>query len=171
MLFYMAVRYEGTDGEPDLELVDAVNTMSLNETGKGFHGRLSALLDWHHADPVDSFERTRNEIIYSFQGNRNPFIDHPEFVERLWVYSTFAKLKENPFKIYPNPAYDYITLNSVTGVPVHGFIYSVSGDVVSVFEGTGNASVPVHHLDPGIYFLKVIVKHEVYSEKLVINPF
>ncbi|MBA2176386.1 endonuclease [Halobacillus locisalis] len=80
MVFYMAVRYEGErEGEPDLELVDRV------ETDGPVLGKLSTLKEWHEADPVDDFERERNELIYStYQGNRNPFIDHPEFVERIW---------------------------------------------------------------------------------------
>jgi len=84
ILFYMATRYEGENGEPDLELIDAVNTFDLNEPGKGYFGKLSTLLDWHISDPVDSFEMNRNHIIYSYQKNRNPFIDHPEFVEKIW---------------------------------------------------------------------------------------
>jgi len=170
MLFYMAVRYAGTDGEPDLELVDTVNTMSLNETGKGFHGKLSALLEWHHTDPVDSIERRRNNIIYSFQDNRNPFIDHPELVEKIWLPSTNAKIKEKQLKIYPNPACDYIYLNAVTGEPAHGFIYTISGYLVSEFELTGNARIPVRQLAPGIYLFKFIMKQDVYSEKVVISP-
>ena len=83
ILFYMAVRYEGENGEPDLELVDQVNTFNLNKPGKGFHGKLSMLLKWHYQDPVDNFERHRNEVIFNYQGNRNPFIDHPEFVKRI----------------------------------------------------------------------------------------
>ncbi len=169
MLFYMAVRYEGTDGEPDLDLVDAVNTMTLNETGKGYHGKLSALLEWHHTDPVDSLERRRNDIIYSFQNNRNPFIDHPEFVEKIWLSSTYAESRKKIVRIYPNPACDFISLHGVTGEPGHGIIYSISGVVVSEFEVAENAKISVHHLSPGIYFLKVIVEHGVYSEKLVIT--
>ncbi|MCF5932996.1 endonuclease, partial [Xanthomonas perforans] len=37
------------------------------------------LLAWHQADPPDDAERARNEVIFSFQGNRNPFVDHPEW--------------------------------------------------------------------------------------------
>jgi endonuclease I len=47
-------------------------------------GDLDLLLRWHKLDPVDSFELNRNELIYQEQNNRNPFIDHPEFVERIW---------------------------------------------------------------------------------------
>lgn len=38
------------------------------------------LLKWHQADPVDAAERVRNDIVAKAQGNRNPYIDHPEFV-------------------------------------------------------------------------------------------
>lgn len=80
MLFYMAVRYEGDSGEPDLELNNLVNNGSAP-----FHGKLSVLLQWHKQDPVDHFERQRNETIYNdYQHNRNPFIDHPEWVEAIW---------------------------------------------------------------------------------------
>ena len=45
---------------------------------------LTVLLEWHEIDPVDDFERNRNEVIYSYQNNRNPYIDYPEFVELIW---------------------------------------------------------------------------------------
>lgn len=47
-------------------------------------GKASRLVEWHLADPVDDEERRRNDIIYSYQQNRNPFIDHPEFVCLIW---------------------------------------------------------------------------------------
>ncbi|WP_374988626.1 endonuclease [Priestia megaterium] len=81
MLFYMAVRYEGdVSDEPDLELNNTVN----NGTAP-YHGKLSVLLQWNAHDPVDDRERRRNDIIYSdYQHNRNPFIDHPEWVNEIW---------------------------------------------------------------------------------------
>jgi endonuclease G len=42
--------------------------------------RLDVLLDWHEQHPVTEWERHRNAAIYARQGNRNPFIDHPECV-------------------------------------------------------------------------------------------
>jgi endonuclease I len=80
--FYMDVRYEGDGGEPDLILTD--NAALIEPTGpgaaEGYMGILSTLLAWHREDPVDPKERVRNEVVYWNQRNRNPFIDHPEWV-------------------------------------------------------------------------------------------
>ena len=82
MIFYMATRYEGENGEPDLELTESLP--SLSDTSP-FHGRLSTLISWNREDPVSDWERNRNEIIYAlYQNNRNPFIDYPELVEYIW---------------------------------------------------------------------------------------
>ncbi|BBM83917.1 extracellular ribonuclease [Candidatus Uabimicrobium amorphum] len=81
IIFYMATRYEGQEGNvPDLKVTDII----MVDTKKGFHGKLSTLLKWHKEDPVDYFERRRNERVYELQKNRNPFIDHPEFVDQIW---------------------------------------------------------------------------------------
>ncbi|MFJ5773503.1 endonuclease I family protein [Streptomyces sp. NPDC093094] len=80
MILYMAVRYEGDDGWPNLEPKDAVNT-----GGTPYHGRLSVLKAWNEEDPPDAFEERRNQVVYdTYQHNRNPFIDHPEWVEAIW---------------------------------------------------------------------------------------
>jgi len=80
MILYMAVRYEGGDSWPDLEPNDAVTNGSVP-----YHGRLSVLKQWNEQDPPSASETRRNELIYSnYQGNRNPFIDHPEWVEAIW---------------------------------------------------------------------------------------
>ncbi|MBS3741746.1 MAG: endonuclease [Candidatus Cloacimonetes bacterium] len=88
MIFYMAVRYEGDSGEPDLEIVDYVPS---SPAGEPYHAKLSTLLEWHQNDPVDNWEETRNDKIYDiWQHNRNPFIDHPEFAHRIWEDTTLA---------------------------------------------------------------------------------
>ncbi|EEL70191.1 Extracellular ribonuclease [Bacillus mycoides] len=80
MLFYMAVRYEGDNGEIDLELNEKVNNNK-----DPYMGKLSVLLKWNEQDPVDDLERKRNEVIFTkYQHNRNPFIDHPEWVNKIW---------------------------------------------------------------------------------------
>ncbi|KAB7771069.1 endonuclease [Xanthomonas maliensis] len=84
-VMYMAIRYEGgTDAatgqsEPDLELTDDRSKIVQTAASPAYMGLLSTLLAWHQADPPDDAERARNEVIFSFQGNRNPFIDHPEW--------------------------------------------------------------------------------------------
>ncbi|MGH4035648.1 endonuclease I family protein [Actinomycetota bacterium Odt1-20B] len=80
MILYMAVRYDGDDGFPDLEPNDKVDNGSAPAIG-----RLSVLKQWSDEDPPDAFEKNRNQVIYDkFQHNRNPFIDHPEWVESIW---------------------------------------------------------------------------------------
>ncbi|KUJ68423.1 ribonuclease [Streptomyces albus subsp. albus] len=80
MILYMAVRYEGDDGFPNLEPNDKVG----NGT-QPYLGRLSVLKQWSLQDPPDAFEQRRNQVIYDqYQHNRNPFIDHPEWVESIW---------------------------------------------------------------------------------------
>ncbi|MFE3214022.1 endonuclease I family protein [Streptomyces antimycoticus] len=80
MILYMAVRYDGDDGFADLEPNDNVDNGSAPNIG-----RLSVLKEWSAEDPPDAFEKNRNQVIYdSFQHNRNPFIDHPEWVDSIW---------------------------------------------------------------------------------------
>lgn len=78
IVFYMSTRYEET-GNYDLELVDFAGTSGPNL------GVLPTLLEWHTNDPVDTYEINRHEKIFNIQGNRNPFVDHPEFVAKIWA--------------------------------------------------------------------------------------
>lgn len=79
-MFYMAVRYDGSDaGTLDLELGDAANA------SRAVFGNLTTLLQWHLDDPVSAEERRRNDLIHDrYQGNRNPFVDRPEFVAKIF---------------------------------------------------------------------------------------
>ncbi|WP_328908389.1 endonuclease [Streptomyces sp. NBC_00234] len=80
MILYMAVRYEGDDSFADLEPNENVNNGSAP-----YIGRLSVLKQWNQEDPPDSFEQRRNDVVFDrYQHNRNPFIDHPEWVEAIW---------------------------------------------------------------------------------------
>jgi hypothetical protein len=75
----MDARYEGDPGEPDLTVVE-----NINNSSDPLMGRLSTLLEWNEQDPVDAFERRRNQTIFNWQQNRNPFIDYPEFANLIW---------------------------------------------------------------------------------------
>lgn len=93
MLFYMMIRYgeycqdtfqtyiDGVDTAVayNLQLVD--EDVTTTSTGNGRLGKLSTLLKWHYQDPVSDREIYRNNVVYLYQNNRNPFIDHPEYVD------------------------------------------------------------------------------------------
>ncbi len=93
-IFYMDIRYEGGfhggtgSAEPDLIATDSEALIDSSNTGANesvaYMGMLAVLLQWHQQDPVDSREIWRNEVVYTYQGNRNPFIDHPEWVDCLF---------------------------------------------------------------------------------------
>ena len=93
-VMYMAIRYEGEDdvntgqSEPDLELTDNRSLIVATSNSPAYMGLLSTLLAWHQADPPDEGDRARNEVIFSFQGNRNPFVDHPEWATQALFTST-----------------------------------------------------------------------------------
>lgn len=84
-VFYMEVRYNGTESSTtDLRLVSGFP--SGNQMGD-----LNYLLNWHYDEPPTTRERRRNHMVYSFadnpfyaQGNRNPFVDHPEYAWAIW---------------------------------------------------------------------------------------
>ncbi len=86
-LLYMTVRYTG-DAANENKLILTDNT-NLIVSGTNFMGRYTALLKWHFADPVSAEERARNDGVYSYQTNRNPFVDRPE-----WVSAAFIPLLE-----------------------------------------------------------------------------
>jgi predicted extracellular nuclease/endonuclease I len=78
MMLYMDTRYEAAGTYTDLVL-----TNNLADNG-GTLGKLCTLLQWNMADPVSDFETNRNDAAYQYQGNRNPFIDNPQWVELLY---------------------------------------------------------------------------------------
>lgn len=93
--FYLATRYF-TPGSSTLSLnnIRLINTSTIPATGSFQAGDLASLLKWNYEFGVDNFERRRNQMIYGssgdltdhalnptyYQGNRNPYIDHPEYV-------------------------------------------------------------------------------------------
>ncbi len=93
-MFYMDVRYEGgqhgatAHPEPDLMLTEDEALIEASRTGAnegtGYMGMQSVLLEWHRQDPVTDLERRRNDVVFGFQGNRNPFVDHPEWIDVLF---------------------------------------------------------------------------------------
>ena len=105
-IFYMAVRYEGDGSEKDLELESPLssNYYDFSSGADGVHGDFDDLYKWATSgqDPVDDYEVSRNNKIYeSYQHNRNPFIDHPEFIQMIYDknYNGPGALKDaNPYE-------------------------------------------------------------------------
>ena len=162
MMFYMATRYEGdVYGEPDLELVDYTGT-----DGPIF-GKLSTLLQWHEQDPVDDFERNRNEVIYSYQHNRNPFVDHPEYVDAIYnpqTTSLASNLNKNNIKIFPNPVVDILIIQAPEGFNTE--VYSIIGELM---VSTTTKKIDFSSFYHGVYF--VVIKDEtgqsIISKKII----
>jgi len=150
MIFYMDVRYEGGSGEFDLTVVDAVNTYPAPE-----HGKLSILLEWHQQDPPDDFERNRNDVVYSYQDNRNPFIDHPEFVAEIWGNpSSISTTDQIIVRCYPNPVSSHLFIQ-YQGTSSYAYsLISIDGRLI--LEGqthSDRTSVNTTSVEQGLYLL------------------
>ncbi|SHJ14714.1 Por secretion system C-terminal sorting domain-containing protein [Flavobacterium terrae] len=78
MYFYFVTRYENTVSGYSYAAFSGNTFPALDSAF------LSMLMTWHNNDPVSAFEITRNNAIYARQGNRNPYIDHPEYVAMVW---------------------------------------------------------------------------------------
>ena len=82
--FYMATRYESQIGswQNANASSDAVLNGSSDQVFEDWY--LDVLLQWHNQDPVSQRELDRNNAAYDYQGNANPFINHPEWVDSIW---------------------------------------------------------------------------------------
>ena len=90
--FYMSTRYFNEDGGwPGSAMVNGaqLETWALN-----------MMLEWHAEDPVSDKELDRNDAIYNIQNNRNPYIDHPEYVGLLWGGETLGLPMPTDLQVY-----------------------------------------------------------------------
>ena len=78
ILFYMQTRW-GDHDQYNLEFVDGAGSSKTI-------GKISTLLKWHLEEPPTEEEIRRNEAVFGLQGNRNPFIDHPEYAAQIYCY-------------------------------------------------------------------------------------
>ena len=79
-LLYFATRYESTvDGYTSFDMFNGTEDQVFQTWA------INMLLDWHYnIDPVDQSEIDRNNAAYNYQGNANPFVDHPEYANMIW---------------------------------------------------------------------------------------
>lgn len=74
--FYMCTRYYGEDsGWESNAMINGANLKTW---------ALNMMLEWHVNDPVSQKEIDRNNAVYQIQGNRNPFIDNPNYAQMIW---------------------------------------------------------------------------------------
>lgn len=165
-LFYMAVRYNG------LSLVNGNppdNTMFQM-------GDLASLLNWNSTDPSDDFEMNRNNYIYTWQMNRNPFIDHPElanyifgnnFGEQWFPTLSNPKFNVSDVKVYPIPAQNEINISGIES-RAEVEIFSITGTKVFSTTIDGFSTLQLN-LASGMYMLKWTTAEQQGTHKIIIK--
>ncbi|WP_459212661.1 endonuclease [Aquimarina rhabdastrellae] len=85
-LLYFATRYEDNVTDATWDNHDSTQENPLDGSNDQVYETwyIALLVSWHIADPVSQRETDRNNAAYNFQGNANPFISHPEYVQRIW---------------------------------------------------------------------------------------
>ncbi|WP_310554571.1 endonuclease [Flavobacterium sp.] len=165
-LFYMAVRYNG------------LNVVNGNpaQTPMGSIGDLATLLTWNTQDASDDFEMNRNNVIYTWQYNRNPFIDHPDLAEHIWGSKTTipwsATLSNQDFtlldvKMYPNPTEKYLVIDGLVN-QANIEIFNTIG--AKVYSEIYNKNEKINlNLSSGIYLVKIVSDNKSVIKKLIIQ--
>ena len=161
-VLYMEIRYNG------LEVVNGFPTTT------GQLGDLSTLLDWHRNDPPDDFEMNRNNVVYTWQFNRNPFIDQPDLVEYIWgnnvgdVWDQPLSMDENVLQgvsLYPNPTSGRLYINTTNVVNVE--VYSVEGKRLREYNSI-DGYVDLD-LASGLYLVKLTNNEATLTRKIIIE--
>lgn len=141
--FYMATRYYGEDsGWTGSDMVNGAQPKPW---------ALNMLLQWDKNDPVSQKEIDRNNAIYAIQHNRNPFIDHPEYVSYIWEGATPdnpVAETEVPSNAVTNFSASYITLNWTDAIGTNlpsGYLVLISD------QGYYSIPVPVDGTSPKNY--------------------
>lgn len=177
MLLYFATRYEddvtsNTWDDPNASASNPLNGTN-NQVYEDWYIKL--LYKWHTNDPVSQREIVRNNEAYKFQGNRNPFIDHPEYVAQIWgsVLSTNTFFELNNIKIYPNPSStnsvtiakpNQVNLTSIT-------LFSILGSKIIEEKNPHfrNNKLRIQNIKSGIYLLKISSENSIITKKVIIN--
>lgn len=169
MIFYFAVRYEDNWDDPNWDDHTTQNN-PLNGTSSQFYETwyINLLYDWHIQDPVSSRELTRNTAAYNFQGNANPFIDHPEYVQMIWqsVLSN-NDFKNQEIKIFPNPASGN-EISIITNKAIVVEVYDVLGKKIKTQKISQNQKkLNISELRNGIYILRLKSEDGSVSKKII----
>jgi len=164
-VLYMDVRYN------DLKVVKGYSDI------KGELGDLDTLLKWHRNDPPDDFELNRNNIVFKWQNNRNPFIDNPELVEYIWgdkkgqIWNKSNAVNKisilNSINVYPNPTRKSINfkgINEDTKIE----LFNMSGIKVIEFKIDKDCNLK-HTFNRGTYLIRFATKENSFIKKLIVE--
>jgi endonuclease I len=154
-MLYMTVRYYGQGNNwPGSDMAIGADLRPW---------ALQLMQQWHEQDPVSEKEINRNNAIYALQGNRNPFIDHPEFVDLIWDETAAISQTEWPqFDVYPNPASDYVYVSTSSMNTANEFTIVVTdqkGRKLYQVHTEGQQALRidyVNQLSPGFYMLHIL---------------
>ena len=170
--FYMSTRYYNEDSSWDN--TDMTNGAELKEWA------LNAMINWHLNDPVSNKEIIRNDEIYLIQGNRNPFIDIPAWVECIWTTNCnldiqdFRKKSSIKINSYMKKNHYILELNAKIKHLMKINIVNIQGKKVkTIFSGTNQIGLNQFQFNPqnianGIYFFQVKYSNITLSEKIII---
>ena len=173
-LLYMALRYDGLDGfNWTFDHLNNVTLPGLNEAPQS----LDLLLQWHFQDLPDEFERGRNDYIQSIQLNRNPFIDHPYWVNLIrfedLTYIEPVVIQDNPkhqWELVSNGGSPSLVGEGIANI-VRGEWFNCAGvkvSDISFLEAPrviNNVEIP-----DGFYVFKVVLSDgSEWSTKWVVN--
>lgn len=161
--FYFATRYEDEiTGFNAYAMFNGTNNQVFTTTF------FNILYQWHIQDPVSQRELDRNDAIFVTQNNRNPFIDHSEYVQTIWsnlLSSEALSIKD--FKIYPNPISEnnlYIKTNQLLKVE----IFNVLGkSILKTQVDSNHTKINVGILSKGIYLVRLTSNKGSVTKKLV----
>lgn len=168
MYLYFATRYEDT--------VAGYNYDMFNNTSNQVFtvAFLNLLVTWHEQDPVNDREMTRNNAIFARQRNRNPFIDYPEWVRKIWGPSlgkeTFDTILAN-VSVYPNPSksneINIETENELEKIQ----LVNINGQLIQKIDHPKSKQkvITLENLKQGVYFLKLDSFDKSVTKKIVIN--
>lgn len=170
MYFYFATRYEDQLASWSYPMFNGTSNQVFTNSF------LNMLITWHNNDPVSVFEITRNNAIYARQNNRNPFIDHPEYVCQIYSVQCAALLSEsfvleNAISIYPNPAINNeVTITSETELKSI-ILYNINGQIIQEIKNPTRVdnSYKVNNLPSGFYLVQMASENAIATKKLIVN--
>ncbi|MDR3327265.1 MAG: endonuclease [Prevotellaceae bacterium] len=170
--FYMATRYSDLCNDWGNSVFGS-NNNGLTDYAKNL------FLKWHRQDPVSQKEIDRNNAIFDYQHNRNPFIDHPELAEYIWgnqvgtawhATNSIDLANITQLEIYPIPAIDFIVVKSEkTSQSFDYEIFTISSQITGKNTANFNEQINISDLSSGIYFIKITVNGKTCVNKLIIN--